>query len=58
MFATVKFAFRSRFQLPLKDNQRKIASWNKTQTLTKSMNVDIWVVRTSNQGHIKASYWN
>ena len=32
-----------------KDTYREKASSNKTPALTKSMNVDLWVVGTSNQ---------
>ena len=33
----------------IRDTHREKASKNKTPTLLKSMNVDIWVVGTSNQ---------
>ena len=38
-----------------KDTHRKQAPRNKTPTLTKSMNMDIWVVGTSNQLFIQGS---
>ena len=40
----------------LKDTHREEASSNKTQALTKSFNVDIWLVGTSNQLFIRGSY--
>ena len=33
----------------LKDTHREKVPWNKTLALTKSMNMDIWVVGTANQ---------
>ena len=33
----------------IKDTQREKVASNKTPVLTKSMNMDIWVVGTSNQ---------
>ena len=38
-----------------KDTHREKAPSNKTPTLLKSMNMDIWVVSTSNQLFIKGS---
>ena len=39
-----------------KDTYREKAPANKTPVLTKSMNMDTWVVGTSNQLFIKGSY--
>ena len=38
-----------------KDTHREKASSNKTSTLSKSMNMDIWVVGTSKQLFIRGS---
>ena len=40
----------------LKDTTREKASSNKTQALTKSKNMDIWVIGTLNQLFIRGSY--
>ena len=40
----------------LKDTHRVKAPSNKTPEITKSINMDIWVVGTSNQLIIKGSY--
>ena len=42
------------FNIP-KDTHRKKVPSNKTPVLTKSMNMDIWVVGTSNQLFIRVS---
>ena len=39
----------------VKNTHRKKAPSNKTPTLSKSMNMDIWVVGTSNQLFIRGS---
>ena len=39
-----------------KDTHREKASLNMTTLLTKSMNMDIWVVGTSNQPFLGDSY--
>ena len=39
-----------------KDTHTENAPWNKTQALTKSMNVGIWVIGTSNQLFVRGSY--
>ena len=39
----------------LKDTHREKAPSSKTPTLTKSMNMDIWVVGTSNQLFLRGS---
>ena len=39
----------------LKDTHREKAPSNKTPSLTKSMNMDIWVVGTSNHGNVAFS---
>ena len=39
----------------LKDTHREKAPSNKTPTLSKNMNIDIWVVGTSNQLFIRGS---
>ena len=39
-----------------KDTHREKTPLNKTQSLAKSMNIDIWVVGTSNQPFIRGSY--
>ena len=39
-----------------KDTYRENASQNKTQTLRKNMNMDIWVVNTLNQLFIRGSF--
>ena len=38
-----------------KDTHREKVPSNKTPALTKSMNIGIWVVGTSNQGFIRGS---
>ena len=40
----------------LKDTHKEKASSNKTQALTKSLSVGIWLVGTSNQLFIRGSY--
>ena len=40
----------------LKDTHRENPVINKTQALTKSMNMDIWVIGTLNQQFIRGSY--
>ena len=40
----------------LKDTLREKVPSNKTQALTKNVNMDIWVVGTSNQFFISGSY--
>ena len=49
---------QSKYFLPyfLKDTHREIEPLNKTPAFTKSMNMDIWVVGTSNQLFIRGSY--
>ena len=42
--------------LNLKDTHRENALTNKTQGLTKSMNMDIWVLSALNKVFIRASY--
>ena len=42
-------------KLILKDTYRERASSNKTRTLSKSINMNIWVVGTSNQLFIRGS---
>ena len=39
----------------LKDTHREKALSNKTPTLPKSVNIDIWVVDTSNQPFVRGS---
>ena len=41
--------------IPFKDIHREKAPSNKTPTLTKSRNMGIWVVGTSNQPFIRGS---
>ena len=43
------------FLFYLKDTHREKAPSSKTPTLTKSMNMDIWVVGTSNQLFLRGS---
>ena len=43
------------FEKSLKDTHRKKAMSNKTPALAKSMNIDIWVVGTSNQCFVGTS---
>ena len=43
-------------RISFKDTLREKASLNKTPVLTKSMNMDIWVVGTWNQLFITGSY--
>ena len=52
-----RFAFRlmSKLLYQLEDTYREKASLNKTPALSKSMNIDIWVVGTSNQLFIRGS---
>ena len=40
----------------LKDTYREKEHSNKTSGLTKSMNMDIWVVGTSSQFFVRSSY--
>ena len=40
----------------LKDTHREKAPSNKTPALTRSWNMDIWVVGTSNQLFLRGSY--
>ena len=40
----------------LKDNHKENAASNKTQSLTKIMNMSIWLVGTLNQLFIRGSY--
>ena len=40
----------------LKDTERENSLINKTQALPKSINMDIWVIGTSNQQFIRGSY--
>ena len=42
-------------QFPFKDTHREKAPSNKTSALTKMINIDIWVVGTSNQLFIRGS---
>ena len=42
--------------LRLRDTHRENALMNKTQKLTKSMTMDIWVISTLNQLFIRGSY--
>ena len=42
--------------LLLKDTHREKALSNETSTLSKGMNMDIWIVGTSNQHFITGSY--
>ena len=46
----------SGYSVELKDTHKENASLNKTETLTKSMNMDIWVVVSLNQRLMKGSY--
>ena len=39
----------------IKDTHREKVPWNKTEALTESMNMDIWVVGTLNQLFIGGS---
>ena len=41
--------------IELKDAHRENAHTNETPVLTKSMNMDIWVVGTSNQSFLRGS---
>ena len=40
----------------IKDTHREKAASNKTPVLTKNMNMDIWIVGTSNQHFRRGSY--
>ena len=42
----------------LKDTHREKAPWNKTPALTKSTNMGIWIVGTTNKFFKGGSYWN
>ena len=46
----------SGYSVELKDTNKENASLNKTETHTKSMNMDIWVVVSLNQRLMKGSY--
>ena len=52
MEAKRKKTFRKRF----KDTHREKTSLNKTPVLTKSMNMDIWIVGTIKQLFVRVSY--
>ena len=43
-------------EIQVKDTDRENAPSNKTPALTKSMNMGIWVVGTTNQLFIRGSY--
>ena len=43
-------------EIQVKDTHRENAPSNKIPALTKSMNMDIWVVGTTNQLFIRGSY--
>ena len=44
------------FENSVKDNHRENTPSNKTQGLTKSLNMDIWEIGTLNQLFIRGSY--
>ena len=46
----------NRSRISFEDTHSEKASWNKTPALSGSMNMDIWVVGTSNQLFITGSY--
>ena len=46
---------KSKVTLTLKDTYREKAPSNKTSALSKTMNMDIWVISTSNQLSIRGS---
>ena len=53
---TIRVEPRLKYIVLFKNTHREKAPSNKTPALTKSMNMDIWVVGTSNQLFLKGSY--
>ena len=53
--STVNDLFGSNLVKVFKDTYREKASSNQTPTLSKSMNIDTWVVGSSNQLFIRSS---
>ena len=51
----LKVCWRNPIHPTIKDTHREKAPSNKTPALSKSMNMDIWVVGTSNQPFIRDS---
>ena len=55
IYETVTSDFHKLTFIVLKDTHRGKALSNKTPTIPKSMNIDIWVVDTSNQPFVRGS---